>query len=191
VEELAGWVAPAATMIAAIMTAANLGTRVTGWGFAVFSVGAIAWMIVGAASGQQNLLLSNAFLLLVDLVGVWRWLGRQARYEAGAEAAMERSAAPLFAASRLVGMPVRDAAGSPIASVVEAMAHCRDGAVAYLVVREGGVAGVGERLHALRWDEVRAGAGALDPRLPAAALAARRALTPEQWPTTVRAAGLD
>jgi hypothetical protein len=79
--ELAGWVAPAATMIAAIMTAANLGSRVTGWGFAVFCVGAVSWIIVGAGTGQQNLLLSNAFLLLVDVVGVWRWLGRKARYD--------------------------------------------------------------------------------------------------------------
>jgi hypothetical protein len=30
---MAGWVAPAATMIAAMMTAANLGARVIGWGF--------------------------------------------------------------------------------------------------------------------------------------------------------------
>jgi len=77
--DAAGWIAPAATMIAAIMTAANLGARVTGWGFAVFAVGALAWITVGAATGQQNLLWSNAFLLLVDLVGIWRWLGRRAR----------------------------------------------------------------------------------------------------------------
>jgi hypothetical protein len=89
----AGWIAPAATMIAAIMTAANLGARVTGWGFAVFSVGALAWVIVGATTGQHNLLWSNAFLLLVDLIGVWRWLGRRARYDEAAEAASARSAA--------------------------------------------------------------------------------------------------
>ena len=51
---IAGWIAPAATTIAAIMTAANLGSRVTGWGFAVFSVGALAWIAVGASTGQQN-----------------------------------------------------------------------------------------------------------------------------------------
>ncbi|MEK7456583.1 MAG: hypothetical protein AABZ76_16905 [Pseudomonadota bacterium] len=46
-EDLAGWIAPAATMIAAMMTAANLGARVTGWGFGVFTLGSIAWSIVG------------------------------------------------------------------------------------------------------------------------------------------------
>lgn len=39
VEAVAAWVAPVATMIAAVMTAANLGARVTGWGFVVFVIG--------------------------------------------------------------------------------------------------------------------------------------------------------
>lgn len=34
--DLASWLAPAATMIAAIMTASNAGTRMTGWGFVLF-----------------------------------------------------------------------------------------------------------------------------------------------------------
>ncbi len=76
--EIAGWIAPAATMIAAMMTAANLGARVTGWGFVVFSFGSVAWTTVGLTSGQTNLVLSNAFLTIVNLVGIWRWLGRQA-----------------------------------------------------------------------------------------------------------------
>ena len=42
--DIAGWIAPIATAIAAIMTASNLGTRVTGWGFVVFAVGSIAWI---------------------------------------------------------------------------------------------------------------------------------------------------
>ena len=53
--EIAEWVAPIATMIAALMTAANLGPRVTGWGFVVFTVGAIAWAAIGLATGQSNL----------------------------------------------------------------------------------------------------------------------------------------
>ena len=32
-ETIASWVAPIATTIAALMTASNLGSRVTGWGF--------------------------------------------------------------------------------------------------------------------------------------------------------------
>ena len=107
----AQWIAPGATMIAAMMTAANLGARVTGWGFAIFSVGAIAWVIVALASGQHNLLLSNAFLLIVDLVGVWRWLGRRARYDKGAERA-ESAIAVRSLASR-VTRPERSGLSQP------------------------------------------------------------------------------
>ena len=161
---LAGWIAPAATMIAAVMTAANLGTRVTGWGFAVFAIGAVAWIIVGAQTGQQNLLLSNAFLLLVDIVGVWRWLGRRARYDAGAEAASARSARAsvptLFALSGLEGMAVRDTDGETVATIVDAMATSDDGRIAYVVVREGGVGGVGSgftRSAGMNWRSQRMG----------------------------------
>lgn len=191
---IAGWLAPAATMLAAMMTAANLGARVTGWGFAVFAVGSVAWMMVAVASGQHNLLLSNAFLLLIDLVGIWRWLGRRARYDEGAASASKDSArapAPsLFALSKLEGMAVRDAGGTTIATAVDAMAACEDGQIAYLVVREGGVAGVGERLHALGWNEVRLRDGVLGTRLDHAALARRRELPATDWPATAEAAGV-
>lgn len=191
---LAGWIAPAATMFAAIMTAANLGARVTGWGFAVFSVGALAWIIVGASTGQQNLLWSNAFLLMVDVIGVWRWLGRRARYDAGAEAAAERSArapAPtLFPLTKLQGMAICDRHGETIATSIDAMAACEDGRIAYLVVREGGLGGVGERLHALGWNEVKMEDGRLISRSDIDALAGRPALTPGEWPASATAAGV-
>jgi sporulation protein YlmC with PRC-barrel domain len=190
--EIASWIAPAATMIAAIMTAANLGSRVTGWGFAVFSVGAVAWVVVAIATGQSNLLISNAFLLIVDVFGVWRWLGRRARYDTGAEAAQAESrVAPtpaLFALGKLEGMPVRSSDGTVIGTVVDAMATCSGGTIAYLVVREGGIGGVGERLHALRWDEIAWKDGALTVRLQAEELVERPIIDPAQWPASARAA---
>jgi len=192
--DAAGWIAPAATMIAAIMTAANLGARVTGWGFAVFSVGALAWVVVGAATGQHNLVWSNAFLLLVDLIGIWRWLGRRARYDQAAEVASARSAASanptLFALAGLEGMPVRNATGETIATVVDAMASCDQGRIAYLVVREGGVGGVGEHLHALGWSEVRVQDGVMTSRLSPELLAHRPVLAPGRWPASAVAAGV-
>lgn len=193
--DAAGWIAPAATMIAAIMTAANLGARVTGWGFAVFSVGALAWVVVAAASGQHNLLWSNAFLLLVDVVGVWRWLGRRARYDEAAQAAAAESrgaqAPTLFALAGLEGMPVRNAEGETIATTVDAMASCEEGRIAYLVVREGGVGGVGERLHALGWNEVCVRDGAMTSNLSSDLLARRHVLAAGQWPATAKAAGVE
>ena len=192
--DAAGWIAPAATMIAAIMTAANLGARVTGWGFAVFAVGAVAWIAVGVQTGQHNLLWSNAFLLLVDIIGVWRWLGLRARYDSAAKAATQRSAAAsaptLFALAGLEGMAVRNEAGETIATTVDAMASCDEGRIVYLVVREGGVGGVGERLHALGWDEVCVRDGMIRTRLSSALLARRQDLEPGQWPATAAAAGV-
>jgi len=184
--DIAGWIAPAATMSAAIMTASNLGARVTGWGFAVFSVGALAWIVVGAQTGQHNLLWSNAFLLLVDLIGVWRWLGRRARYDSAAEEASARSAAApeptLFPLAGLDGRAVQGESGDVIATAVDAMARSADGRIVYLVVREGGIGGVGERLHALSWDEVRVKDGAILTHLSSERLAQRQPLDPAQWP---------
>ncbi|HWI87546.1 MAG TPA: PRC-barrel domain-containing protein [Sphingomonas sp.] len=192
--EIAGWIAPIATMVAAVMTASNLGARVTGWGFAVFAIGAVNWIIVATGSGQQNLMLSNVFLLLVDIVGMWRWLGRRARYDEGASVAAARSAnapAPtLFALSRIEGMPVRDTAGNVIATAVEAMASRDNGAITYLVVREGGVGGVGERLHALGWNEISVEDDAMICRLDKGVLTGRRTLPAGEWPATAAAAGV-
>ena len=156
--DVAGWVAPAATMIAAMMTAANLGVRVTGWGFVVFTVGSIAWTIVGIATGQTNLIAANSFLTVVNVVGIWRWLGREAKYQDKTVAVAERSraapAAPSLApAASLVGAPVRGADGAAVATVVDTMIGCDDGRVHALLVRHGGgVTGVGERIVLLRDD---------------------------------------
>lgn len=153
VADIAGWVAPVATAIAAIMTAVNLGARVTGWGFVVFLIGSLAWSAVGATTGQTNLLLTNGFLTLVNLLGVWRWLGRQARYEKGGEAAAmasERRAAPdLRTLSSLIGAPVVDRAGEAVGEVIEALLECDGGRLDHVVIRSGGIGGVGETLRAV------------------------------------------
>ena len=46
-ETIATWVAPIATTIAALMTASNLGSRITGWGFVVFTLGSLGWITLG------------------------------------------------------------------------------------------------------------------------------------------------
>lgn len=92
VADIAGWVAPVTTSSAAVMVAANLGSKITGWGFIVFCVGSIAWAVIGLATDQANLIWQNAILLVINLIGVWRWLGVRARYEKGAARATRRSA---------------------------------------------------------------------------------------------------
>ena len=59
------------------------------WGFVVFALGSICWSLVGFSSDQTNLLATNAFLTLVNLVGIWRWLGRHHAYEDGGKVATE------------------------------------------------------------------------------------------------------
>lgn len=90
-ESIANWLAPIATTIAAIMVAANAGTRITGYGFVVFCIGSIAWTAVGYFNDQPNLIWQNLILLLINVIGIWRWLGLRARYEKGAAVATNRS----------------------------------------------------------------------------------------------------
>ncbi|MDB5685191.1 MAG: PRC-barrel domain containing protein [Sphingomonas bacterium] len=191
-EDIAGWIAPIATMVAAMMTASNLGARFTGWGFVVFLVGSLAWVTVAAASGQQNLLWSNLFLTAVNIVGIWRWLGRQAKLEDGARAATERSAAvpapTLFSAAMLQDHALAGPGGEPVGRVAGAMAECDTGRIAYLMIGEGGVAGVGERLHILPWDQVEIRGDTLRSTLSAESLRALPVVPADQWPERVPAA---
>ena len=45
--DIVSWIATLATIGAALMTASNLGPRITGYGFIVFTVGALAWLALG------------------------------------------------------------------------------------------------------------------------------------------------
>src|SRR5215213_4853764 len=107
------WIATVATIIAASMTAANLGARITGLGFAVFLIGSLSWLGVGLLTAQPALMWTNIVLTVLNLFGVWRWLGRQARVEEGARAASEASeqtpGEALFPISLLSRTPVRHA----------------------------------------------------------------------------------
>ncbi len=183
---IAGWIAPIATAIAVVMTASNLGARVTGWGFAVFVVASVSWCVIGMTTGQPNLLWANGFLTLVNLVGVWRWLGRQARYERGGEKASLRSwrsrRQDLVPLGGLIGARVTDPRGEPLGQVTEVMLRCGQARPAYLVVSSGGVAGVGETLHALYEGEFSLTRGGVSARTTQAELDRREALDPDSWP---------
>ena len=89
--ESISWVATIATIIAAFLTAANLGSRITGYGFCVFLIGSICWLTVGLMTGQPALLWTNIVLTILNVFGIWRWLGRQAKVEEGARSAAEVS----------------------------------------------------------------------------------------------------
>jgi hypothetical protein len=187
-QDAVAWIAPIATMIAAMMTAANLGARVTGWGFIVFTVGSIAWTTVGLTSGQTNLVASNGFLTVVNLVGIWRWLGRQAAYEDGAKSAQEASrrsaSSTLFTATGIGGMATVDRSEAPIGHAVEALLECGTGAVSYVVVATAGLAGIDEQLRAVPRDHVEFACDRLKLDMSEQEFAALEVLQPGNWPAT-------
>jgi membrane protein implicated in regulation of membrane protease activity len=148
------WIATVATIIAAFMTASNLGAKITGLGFAVFLIGSLAWLATGILTGQPALSWTNVILTLLNIFGVWRWLGRQASVEEGgraaAEASVETPGETLFPVSLLTRADVL-CRGENAGRCVDALAGCRSGQLAYVVISEGGVAGIGETLRRLPW----------------------------------------
>jgi len=151
------WIATVATVIAASMTAANLGSRITGYGFCVFLSGSLCWLTVGLITDQPALMWTNVVLTILNIFGIWRWLGRQARLEEGAlaatEASRETSGESLFPVSLLLKAPVDDSRGNSLGTCVDAMAGCESGSLRYVVASEGGVAGVGETLRCIPWQQ--------------------------------------
>lgn len=67
------------TVVAAAMVAANMNARMTVAGFVIFIVASIAWMTDGWLEGKASLVIQNAILLLINILGVWRWLPRAAK----------------------------------------------------------------------------------------------------------------
>ena len=82
-------------------------------------------------------------MTLLNLFGVYRWLGRQAKLETGAEKAAEASAAEpgenLFPASSLTASRLLGRGGEELGNTVDAMLSCKGGQLRYLVVAQGGV----------------------------------------------------
>lgn len=155
-EQISSYAAPIATTLAALIVASNLGPRLTGLGFIIFTIGSVAWAILGLTTGQGNLLWQNVILTALNLFGVWRWLGWQARLEEGAVTAAKESrqqpSETLFPISLLTRGEVQSREGAQIGHCVDAMAGCRSGQLAYVVVAQGGVAGVGQTLRRLPWN---------------------------------------
>ena len=179
------WIATIATVLAASLTASNLGARITGYGFVIFTVGSIAWFTLGIMSGQPALVWTNAVLTLLNLFGIWRWLGRQAKVEAGSEAAAEASertpGESLFPVSQLTSAPLISA-DKRLGSCVDAMAGCRSGRLAYVVISEGGIAGAGETLRRVPWSDLHFDGDRLSTTLSPNQFRALQVVPRDNWP---------
>ncbi len=176
------------------MTAANAGARVTGWGFVVFTIGSIAWSVMGSLSGQGNLLVTNLFLTVVNAVGVWRWLGREATYETGSSRAVRKSsrahAAPtLFSASQALGAELTDPNGQKLGVVVDLMLRRDQRSLCYVVIAHHGIGGVGETLRAVDPAELDFADGVARTKMSVAHLDALPALQADNWPSAFPSPG--
>jgi hypothetical protein len=179
------WVATVATIIAASITAANLGSRITGYGFIVFTIGSLAWLGLGLVTNQPALMWTNAALTFLNLFGVWRWLGRQAAVEDGSRAAAEASkdlpGEALFPISLLTRGAVCSSS-TQLGTCVDAMAGTRSGRIAYVMVSQGGIAGAGETFRKLAWSELHVEGDEVVARIDQSQFYSLAAVTKDQWP---------
>ena len=179
------WFATAATVLAASITAANLGSRITGYGFCVFLAGSLAWLTAGILSGQSALTWTNALLTVLNIFGIWRWLGRQTKVEEGAQHAAEASAftpgEDLFPVSLLTAAAV-EVGGETVGHCVDAMAGATSGRLRYVMVSAGGVAGVGETLRRIDWDAGSIAGDKLELAMNPDQFASLEQRPRDQWP---------
>ena len=64
------------TIIAATLVAANWNAKAMVAGFALFIVASLAWMADGWLESKASLMIQNAILLIINVLGIWRWLPR-------------------------------------------------------------------------------------------------------------------
>lgn len=180
------WSASAATLAAATMTAANLGPRITGTGFAIFAFGSLAWCLVAWRTGQDSLLLTNAVLLLINITGIWRWLGREVMLERGRRRAVLHSLkAPvpsLFSATGAGGAQVRARSGEDLGRIVDLMIRCDDHGLSYVVLSRGGIGGVGEELVAIPANRLTFSSNEVQARISGPELDRLPRLERDNWP---------
>jgi len=68
------WIAAIGTMLAAALIAADLGRKVTGWGFVLFCAVSVTWVVSGLTSGALPIAAMNGILLVINAWGVWQFL---------------------------------------------------------------------------------------------------------------------
>lgn len=73
-QEILEWTASIVGMVAALMIAARYSTRVAGWGFVLFLLGSVLWIVTGLNSGNQALAAQNVVLFLINCLGIYRYL---------------------------------------------------------------------------------------------------------------------
>jgi len=73
-EDVLGYTAMAAGVVAAVIISADLSRRATGYAFVLFAFSSVIWVAVGYLQGEPPILIQNVILTLVNVFGVYRWL---------------------------------------------------------------------------------------------------------------------
>lgn len=60
--------------MAAGLIAADLGRKVTGYGFVLFCAVAVTWIVIGLTNQAMPIAAMNAILLVINAWGVWQYL---------------------------------------------------------------------------------------------------------------------
>ncbi len=190
---ISGWLASIATIVGGLTVALNLGSRVTGWGFAVLALGSACWALNAWQSHTASLLIANLAMAAINAFGVWRWLGRRRRIEQGSARAMAESAvAPvpsLVSAGAILEKPVRLANGAAFGVVIDIMLHSETQDLAYALIGFDGIGGLGEELRAVPADRLRLRAGRLHCTMTEPQLRALPLVDASAWPVLPGLAG--
>ena len=62
------------TVLTATLVAAIWNARIAVAGFVIFIVASLAWLADGWRESKASLVIQNVILLLINALGVWRWL---------------------------------------------------------------------------------------------------------------------
>ena len=96
-DQVFAWSATGTGILAAVLVSLNLGVRVTGWAFVIFTVSSVAWM--GTALIREDamaLFTQNAVMFVINLIGIYRYLinpSRALKRQMAQEAAAQQDGA--------------------------------------------------------------------------------------------------
>jgi hypothetical protein len=76
--EILKWIATGTSIAAAMAVSLDLGRRATGWGFVLFSLGSVLWVVAAQLGRDPPLGFTNMVMIAINLCGVYRWLIRKA-----------------------------------------------------------------------------------------------------------------
>lgn len=66
------WFGTITGVVGAVILALNI--PVSGWGWVLFAASAAAWTAAGLVMRDMSLVVLQATFLVVDILGIWRWL---------------------------------------------------------------------------------------------------------------------